>query len=559
MRKLRCAIYTRKSSEEGLEQSFNSLDAQREACAAYVKSQAHEGWVPLPTLYDDGGFSGGSMERPGLKALLADIATGLIDIVVVYKVDRLTRSLADFARIIDVLDREGVSFVSVTQQFSTTSSMGRLTLNMLLSFAQFEREVTAERIRDKVAASKAKGMWMGGLVPFGYDADRRTLKINEPEAETVRRIHRLYLELGCVRGLAARAEAEGLRGKIRNGAVPPPFSRGHLYRILSNPIYIGKIGHKGKVHPGLHPAIIDPETWDAVQARLADNRNGRREGRNAKDPSLLAGMLYDGNGQRMTPVHANKGPGQRYRYYVTQSLNGGKLRAEADGLRLPAAEVESLVLKAVSALLADEARLFALLDLDDLPPDLVRAALDKARALSANLELGSQPDRIAIVRNLLARVTIGEAEARIELAPIGLRQALGVPSDSAIPTEHPILTIPSSIRRIRGVQKLIVGGVEPAPEPDPALTRLIAKGHAWFEALSTGKMTGVAAIAEAEDVTSSYVTRLTQLAQLPPDILIAMLDGHQPVELSADRLMQSLPLLYSWEEQREELNFCLIN
>ena len=266
----RCAIYTRKSSEEGLEQEFNSLAAQREACEAYILSQQHEGWISARTRYDDGGFSGGNLERPALQRLLADIRAGRIDIVVVYKVDRLTRSLADFARLVEIFDGEGVSFVSVTQQFNTTSSMGRLTLNVLLSFAQFEREVTGERIRDKIAASKEKGMWMGGNVPLGYDAGERTLVISSAEAETVRLLFALYQQLGSVRRVKEEADRLGLRTKrrtARNGIERGgrPISRGHLYRLLSNPIYAGQIAHKGQLHLGQHPALIDAETWAGVQ------------------------------------------------------------------------------------------------------------------------------------------------------------------------------------------------------------------------------------------------------------------------------------------------------
>src|SRR5262252_4578111 len=269
----RCAVYTRKSSEEGLEQEFNSLAAQREACEAYIRSQQHEGWVLARTHYDDGGFSGGNIERPALQQLLADIRAGRIDIVIVYKVDRLTRSLADFARLVEIFDKEGVSFVSVTQQFNTTSSMGRLTLNVLLSFAQFEREVTGERIRDKIAASKRKGMWMGGLVPLGYDASERRLVINPAEAETVQRIFASYCEFGCVRRVKEEADRLGLRTKRRttkDGAERggKSFSRGHLYRLLANPIYIGQIAHKGQFYSSQHPALIDAETWTAVRDQL---------------------------------------------------------------------------------------------------------------------------------------------------------------------------------------------------------------------------------------------------------------------------------------------------
>src|SRR6267143_304344 len=316
----RCAIYTRKSSEEGLDQEFNSLQAQSEACEAYIRSQRHEGWAMARTRYDDGGFSGGNMERPALHRLLADIQGGRIDIIVVYKVDRLTRSLADFARLVEIFDAQGASFVSVTQQFNTTSSMGRLTLNVLLSFAQFEREVTGERIRDKIAASKKKGMWMGGNLPLGYDVQDRKLLVNPAEAETVRGIFALYLELGCVRRLKEAVDRRGWAtkrcatsaGRKRGGR---PISRGHLYRILSNPLYIGQIAHKGQLHPGQHEALIEGDIWAAVEAQLAANTAGHRRRAGASAPSLLAGLLVDSTGERLTPSHAVK-KGRRYRYYT---------------------------------------------------------------------------------------------------------------------------------------------------------------------------------------------------------------------------------------------------
>src|SRR5947209_4738340 len=291
---LKCAIYTRKSSEEGLEQDFNSLHAQREACEAYIKSQKHEGWVAVRTAYDDGGFSGGSMDRPALRQLLDDIRAKHVDVVVVYKVDRLTRSLADFAKIVEVFDASGVSFVSVTQAFNTTSSMGRLTLNVLLSFAQFEREVTGERIRDKIAASKKKGLWMGGFVPVGYRPHERTLVIDEPEAEIVRTIFQLYLELGSVNQLAAELQRRELRTRAFTSAGNKawgnrPFGRGHRYNILANPIYAGKIAHKDQQYEGLHEAIIDKATWDLVQAQLTANNRKNKSDSHAKEPSLLAG------------------------------------------------------------------------------------------------------------------------------------------------------------------------------------------------------------------------------------------------------------------------------
>ncbi len=359
----RCAIYTRKSTEEGLEQDFNSLDAQREACAAYILSQKHEGWAELSDRYDDGGFSGGSMERPGLKQLLEDVRGGRIDVIVVYKVDRLTRSLADFAKMVDVFDGAGVSFVSVTQAFNTTSSMGRLTLNVLLSFAQFEREVTAERIRDKVAASKRKGMWMGGAVPMGYDAKDRALVVNPDEAAAIRTIFAEYLETGSVRQLTVRLKEQGVVSKQRTnryGRVSggKAFSRGALYNILSNPIYIGKIRHKEEIHEGLHVAIIDDMIWQSVQAQLADH--GGKKIKTSRRPTkrLLNGVLFDSGGRAMCTTYASKSvkrggttQTKRYWYYTSKAS-----RAEEKGNveRLPAKEIERLVVNSLKDRLNDE-------------------------------------------------------------------------------------------------------------------------------------------------------------------------------------------------------------
>jgi DNA invertase Pin-like site-specific DNA recombinase len=309
----RCAVYTRKSTEDGLEQEFNSLDAQYEACAAYALSQRHEGWVLVEERYDDGGFSGGTMQRPAMQRLMADVAAGHIDVILVYKIDRLTRSLPDFARIVEVLDRASASFVSITQAFNTTTSMGRLTLNMLLSFAQFEREVTGERIRDKIAASKRKGLWMGGTVPLGYDVANRRLVVNETEASLVRQIYARYLELGSVVELADVLNAQGHRTKLQQNASGPHrggciFRRGTLYHLLSNRIYLGQVVHKGEAFAGEHPPIVSAALWDAVQAKLAGNASGTSRRLRSQQPSLLVGLTYDGEGRAMTPSHATKPP-----------------------------------------------------------------------------------------------------------------------------------------------------------------------------------------------------------------------------------------------------------
>ena len=354
MKKVRCAIYTRKSSEDGLEQEFNSLDAQYEACAAYIASQKAEGWVLLPERYDDGGIFGGTLERPDLQRLLADIDRGSVDQIVVYKIDRLTRSLADFAKMVDRLDAAGTSFVSVTQSFNTATSMGRLTLNMLLSFAQFEREVTAERIRDKIAASKKKGMWMGATVPLGYAADGRSLKITEPDAAVIRGIYNLYLEQRNVRLVKEAVDAKGLKtpvrtlvsGKVKGGAA---FSYGHIHYILTNPVYAGHIRHHAKVYPGQHEPLIQPKVWDSIQENLRSdsvkdrtftkrNRTGAR-----KSVSRLAGKLFDQTGDRLTPSHSKSSKGLKRRYYVSHRLIRGSAPRDPSGWRLPAPELEEKV------------------------------------------------------------------------------------------------------------------------------------------------------------------------------------------------------------------------
>jgi len=357
MIKVRCAIYTRKSSEEGLDQAFNSLDAQREACEAYVTSQKHEGWVALTDKYDDGGISGGTLERPALKRLMRDIDDGLVDQIVVYKIDRLTRSLGDFAKLVDRLDAANASFVSVTQSFNTATSMGRLTLNVLLSFAQFGREVTAERIRDKIAASKKKGMWMGGMVPLGYNAAGRTLEINGEEAETVCTLFELYHKYGTIREVTCQAAILGLRSKKRKSTKGVPYGdialgRGHIHHILTNPIYAGRIRHRDKTYKGLHEAIIEPKIWDAVQARLqAKAAYKRGDGKKAKNSSPLIGKLFDETGDRFTPSHSSK-RGKRHRYYISHRLVKRAGEKDLSGWRLPALQLEQQITKTMREHLA---------------------------------------------------------------------------------------------------------------------------------------------------------------------------------------------------------------
>jgi DNA invertase Pin-like site-specific DNA recombinase len=382
---VRCAIYTRKSSEEGLEQSFNSLDAQREACEAYILSQRQEGWRVLSSHYDDGGYSGGNIERPALKLLLEDVEAGKVDVIVVYKVDRLTRSLTDFAKIVQALDARRVSFVSITQQFNTTSSMGRLTLNVLLSFAQFEREVTGERIRDKIAASKRRGIWMGGAVPLGYDLEDRKLIPNPKEAAIVCQIFALYVKLGCVSKLETQLKRENIQSKVwttragarRGGAF---FARGALYDLLRNRLYLGEIRHRDQWYPGEHQGILPMELWETVQARLSSNLTARRHRVSERSSSLLTGLMEDANGSRFTPSFTIKN-GRKYRYYVSRLAIKKTAIENTGAMRLPAHEVEKRVTEKLHDFLKSDAELFDGLSAPGESPAIIRPLVAAAKKL----------------------------------------------------------------------------------------------------------------------------------------------------------------------------------
>jgi site-specific DNA recombinase len=553
----RCAIYTRKSSEEGLEQEFNSLAAQREACEAYIRSQQHEGWVLARTRYDDGGFSGGNMERPALQGLLADIQAGPIDIVVVYKVDRLTRSLADFARLVELFDAEAVSFVSVTQQFNTTSSMGRLTLNVLLSFAQFEREVTGERIRDKIAASKKKGMWMGGNVPLGYDASERTLVINPAEGETVRRIFALYRELGCVRRVKEAADRLGLRTKCSTTANDAerggkPFSRGHLYTLLSNPLYTGQIAHKGALYPGQQPVLIDDETWSAVRDQLAANKSDHRRRPKAAEPSLLAGLLVDARGERLTPSHAVK-KGRRYRYYVSAALITDAGTDRAQGWRLAAREIEDAVIRILADALTSPAGLVERFGAAGMPSDQLRKLLSRAARVKAALG-GSPGERAKLVHELVEKIIVDEKTIIIKLRRSSL---LGIPSSaSEAASEGAVeLTAAVALTRRGAETKLVLPGLAPqkhSSKCDPALIKAIVRGRAWFEELATGRVRSLNELAKRDGISRRYIRRLVGLAFLSPQLVDAILQGRQSVELTATWLTE-LDLPLDWTEQHKLL------
>lgn len=471
-----------------------------------------------------------------MQRLLADITSRRLDVIVVYKVDRLTRSLADFARLVEVFDAAGVSFVSVTQQFNTTTSMGRLTLNVLLSFAQFEREVTGERIRDKIAASKRKGLWMGGVPMLGYRPNGRTLEIEPNEAETVRTLFTLYAELGSVPLLKTEADRRGIvskrwttpQGRTSGGV---SMSRGALYYLLSNPIYIGRIMHKGESHPGQHAPIIDQMLWDQVQAQLATKPRDRRP--RVTGQSMLVGKLYDADGNRMTPSHAQKG-GKRYRYYVSVKAEGDR----SSGWRLPAQEIEGIVVRTL--LRAFEAPHELVAQLQGGRPDV--AALDRSVGVAAIFRavlVGREPDvASALVRGLIGRVTIDLEKVVLQLDANLLSARFGL-AQAAIDQESPfLLTAAIEIRR-RGVEmRLTIPDERPRlpSRHDPALIKAVARGHAWFAELASGVVSSIAAIASREGITARYVSRLLPLAFLDPSTVEAILDGRQPTELTAEAL-----------------------
>ncbi|MBW6398891.1 recombinase family protein [Roseomonas sp. HJA6] len=415
IRKLRCAVYTRKSTDEGLDKEFNSLDAQRAACEAFITSQRSEGWVLVHDRYDDGGVSGGTLDRPALKRLLADIEAGLIDVIVCYKIDRLSRSLMDFAKLVQTFDDNEVTFVAVTQSFNTTTSMGRLTLNILLSFAQYEREIIGERVRDKIAASRARGMWMGGPVPLGYRVENRKLVVDEAGAATVRRVFEGFAEIGSATRLLPVLRAEGLVTKTGR-----PFDKGAVYKLLVNRTFLGEAVHKGTSYPGEHAAIIPRDLWDRVHAIMVESPRARAAKNRATAPALLRGLIFGPDGRAMSPTHTRK-KGRLYRYYVSQAvLQGGA--DDAPHRRLPAGEIEGLVMAQVRALLRQSEVVVgtwraAREEAPDLTEAEVRDALGRLDPLWDELFPGEQE---RIVRLLVERVMVTEAGAEIRLNLEGL-------------------------------------------------------------------------------------------------------------------------------------------
>jgi site-specific DNA recombinase len=568
---LHCAIYTRKSSEEGLDQSFNSLDAQREACEAFILSQRHEGWCAAPSRYDDGGYSGGNIERPALRRLLEDVEAKKIQVIVVYKVDRLTRSLSDFAKIVEALDSRSVSFVSVTQQFNTTSSMGRLTLNVLLSFAQFEREVTGERIRDKIAASKKKGMWMGGLVPLGYDLEGRKLVPNPKQAELVCKIFAHYLELGCVSKLALRLASENLKSKTWTTSSGKRlggnrFARGALYELLRNRLYVGEIRHRDQWYPGEHPGIVPRELWEKVQAKMTGNSRERRNRVKEHSASLLTGLIEDAEGNRFTPSFTIKN-GRRYRYYVSQHAMNKEAGKSESPERLPAHEIESRVKERICAFLKSDSDLFdELSDVEDSPA-ATQQLRNAANTLTGRWSSLHPEDLKRLWALILHRVVVHDSYIEIMIGKTALREVLK--RGWSFATDDPetsltksndasdLISLTTEVKKARagGQVHLIVspGSLPIEARPNPSLVKAIARAYSWSEQLLNGQMLDQNSIAQQTGLHDRYVCRVLRCAFLAPDIVEAILEGRQPPDLTFKKLCNNIPM--NWADQRKQFGF----
>lgn len=527
--KIRCAIYTRKSSEEGLEQDFNSLDAQREACEAYIKSQMHEGWILLDKQYNDGGYSGGTMERPAFKELLKDIENDEVDIVVVYKVDRLTRSLMDFSKIIDVFDRHETSFVSITQQFNTTTSMGRLTLNILLSFAQFEREVTGERIRDKISASKKKGIWMGGKVPLGYLKEDKKLIIHKKDSLKVQMLFEKYLELKSVPKLMQYLKENEIKTKTDKY-----FSKGQLYHLLANKIYIGKINHKDKVYDGEHEAIIANEIFERVQKLLYENKVDKTCGVKSSSNSLLAGLIYDDLDNKMTPSHSNN-HGRRYRYYVSTALKNYKETGSVS--KIPAGEIEKFVVETTKEFLQNKEQI------QNIVSDHKISKQNKLIYTAQNIQNYSETK---LIRAIVYKIVVDKNSIKITYnknSLINVLNALSNNQEIVMPNKNeeifPI-TISKNIKfiqRSRNDNIIILNTKEnDSPEPNPYLVNAIVKSYYYHKQIQEGKT--IEDLQNEEGLMDSkYIRNILNLKYISPELTEQVFNGTQPKELSLQKLI----------------------
>lgn len=558
MKQVRCAIYTRKSTDEGLEQEFNSLHAQREACEAYITSQKHEGWELLPEYYDDGGFSGGNMERPALKQLMKAVEAGNVDVIVVYKVDRLTRSLTDFAKLVEIMDDKNVSFVSITQQFNTTTSMGRLTLNVLLSFAQFEREVTGERIRDKIALSKKKGKWMGGTVPLGYDLEDKKLLVNETEAKQVRHIYERYLELQSVNKLKLELDRDGYCTKVRtakngNQSGGKPFWKGNLYRILQNRHYLGETPHRDKSYPGEHDGIIDQEMFDKVQQTIARVKMRRFSGEGKTSPSLLAGKLFDDRGNYMTPKHSRTHR-RHYRYYTSQAIIRSAPDEAGSLPNIPAYEIEELTQSELRKFLKDDKQLQSHLNGESITEQ--KRLLETAKEIDEKWSERDSEENLIFISGVVAKVILSDKDVVISLDARNMVELLKGKFVSSAPLEPEVLiTITRQVKlsATKDGSKVIVGGI--ASSCNKQLVKAIARAHLWNQQLLKGEVTSIVEIKKQENInSSSYIRKTMQLQFLAPDITEAILAGNHPRHLTFDRLSK-ISRISDWQEQRQALNF----
>jgi DNA invertase Pin-like site-specific DNA recombinase len=543
----RCAVYTRKSSEEGLDQDFNSLDAQREACEAYIRSQASEGWRLIKTAYDDGGVSGGTMERPALQRLLADIRQKQIDVVVIYKVDRLSRSLMDFLKMIEEFDRLGVSVVAITQQFNTTTSMGRLTLNILLSFAWFEREVTTERIRDKIAASKRKGMWMGGNIPLGYDVENRKLVLNREEAETVKLIYQRYLDLGCVRLLQQDLKTRRIHSKLRVSQAGKrsggcAFSRGALYTLLANPVYVGAIRHKAIHYEGQHEAILDRDLWQKVQQKLKEQGTARRGVVGKSTVSPLAGKLFDARGNRLVPSHTIK-KGRRYRYYISQQLVSGRAKDAENTWRLPATEIERAIANEAAKILEEPATVANLIR--SVSIDRRHAQILVQRLKSCAECLKDDDQRAQTLAEIVQRAEIADETISFDLNTGNIMPEIAFGEARGVPRHEIALEF-----KRQGVEsKLVIGGVERrSVGADPALIRLLSRAVSWWQSIESGEGS-IEQIARRENLSERYLRDILQLAFLAPEIVESIIRGTQTDGVDWEALMCHPVLPILWPEQ----------
>ena len=542
--KLKCVIYTRKSTNDGLEQDFNSLDAQREACEAYIKSQAHEGWTCRPDKYDDGAYSGATLDRPAMQSLLEKVKAGEIDVIVVYKVDRLTRSLTDFAKLVELFDTHKVSFVSVTQQFNTTSSIGRLTLNVLLSFAQFEREVTAERIRDKIAASRKKGKWMGGSVPMGYDVRDKRLVPNNAEAKDVRKIFELYLEIGNIRSLLIALKAEGTQPKTtkQNGG-KTDFSRGQLAHLLKNPVYIGKARHKDKVYEGEHEAILPQELFNQVQTKLRAQAPFETIKYREKEPFLLRGLLYDADGRPFTTSHSNK-KGKRYHYYMTRPKDG---EPNTKVWRLPVDHVDNLMLQSIKTLLKDPNSLKDLFG-------IAEPTSEEWFRFAAAEHLAASDIKLDIIQSCLNRIDLSPEILTLTFDLIQLAKVLRIESTIVTKGFAKYKTPIHLQSRSVGTKLQLQGASGPKAEPDPNIIRLIAKAYHWFELLKNGKAHTINEIASQEQVHASDITRYLTLAFLNPLLVEHLIASDPPLNMTSNSFKHLVPTPSRWVEQEAQLH-----